>query len=610
MIRGSKLGEGTFGIVYEATSPNSKTKYAVKRNLMEGPISFIGVAREVDVLNKLRGHPHIVHLEKVAMGQPFVDRPMSPLSGKERTSQRDDKLHFVFRAASYELHKFIYGATSVDFSLIKRYMVHMLLGLEYMHHKKIIHRDLKPSNVLIDGSEKDALGIANVASICDFGLSKPYTYQAKNTPGVVTAWYRAPEIALGCPTYDYKSDVWSLGCVFYEMICRRPFISKVINDDDVISAILSALPEALPLRKMRELVTSRRWRNVKVHDIARASARKSFTQQINFTVNWRAEFERKAGPLETFIHLLSKMLEFDWTDRYSARECLHHQFFTEYHPLIAATRKKFSANNMEDYCFMVRDCNERRWMAGFAINIFNNRAIFAWYSHRILFQAMDLFDRYLLAMFSGTEIPSNAVESDVKGLLYDKYNTDLRFSSCLYLCIKYFSSLEAPVSFETVVPTEFKTEQALAFVEEFEQSFIKNCLQYNIYRCTLYEYADNFNVKLDEDTICNLMILYSRNYTISGLTPRAVLTHYFEKLAGKGTDILHYPLAIAVSKPPLRLVITSVRKKTDDNVITSSAVGTTGRSDQSVQLLQLPPKITPVRPQAVLKSFLPLTSGK
>ena len=232
MLRGEKLGEGTFGIVYAARSPNSKQEYAVKRNLVEDATSFIGVPREVDILNKLRNHPHIVRLEKVAFGNPFGETVFSPLVGVDRNSQRDDRIHFIFKSAEYDLHRYIYGATITDWSITKRYMVHILLGVEFMHARKIIHRDLKPSNILIFGAETDAMEQPNVAKICDFGLAKPYTYQGVQTPNTVTSWYRAPEIALGYPNYDYKVDIWSLGCILFEMVAKRCFLGNSPDDDN------------------------------------------------------------------------------------------------------------------------------------------------------------------------------------------------------------------------------------------------------------------------------------------------------------------------------------------------------------------------------------------
>ena len=216
---------------------------------METQTSFVGSVKELDLLNKLRHHPHIVKLQKVVFGDPFVNDPFSPLIGPDRFSQKNDMVHFVYDKADYDLHKFIYGALSVNFALIKKYMVQILLGVEYMHSRGIIHRDLKPSNVLIFGYDNDALNNINVVKICDFGLAKPYTFQGQQTPHTVTSLYRAPEIALDYPHYDYRIDIWAVGCIFFEMVAKRSFI---INVSDSNNAILSAILGALPVESRLE----------------------------------------------------------------------------------------------------------------------------------------------------------------------------------------------------------------------------------------------------------------------------------------------------------------------------------------------------------------------
>lgn len=87
-------------------------------------------------------------------------------------------------------------------------------GVKYLHENNIIHRDLKPSNILITN---------NVVKICDFGLSKVYHANQTLSYNVASLWYRAPEIFLR-KAYDYKMDIWSLGCILYEMMIREvPF---------------------------------------------------------------------------------------------------------------------------------------------------------------------------------------------------------------------------------------------------------------------------------------------------------------------------------------------------------------------------------------------------
>lgn len=544
MLRGNKLGAGTFGIVYSGTSPKSNRQYAIKRNLVEEKTSFIGVPREVDVLNKLRHHPHIVKLEQVSFGQPFNGNCFSPLMGHDRKSQRDDTIHFIFKQASYDLHMFIYGAVIRDFSLIKRYMVNILLGIEYMHSQHIVHRDLKPSNVLIFGEEKDAAGIGNVAKICDFGLSKPYTYQGYQTPNTVTSWYRSPEITLGYPHYDYKSDIWSAGCILYEMMAKRAFIPDVAdNNDEILSSILGTLPVELSVRKFRELVRSNKWRQVKLTRAYSPRARKSFKEQIGLTRTGLKQFEQQAGDLDMFCDLIDNMLKFEWDLRYTATQCLNHPFFNDSRHIIEKTRSSYPPKFSEhEQPLIIHKCVERKWMAQAATEIFNNRCSLKWYSNRALFQAMDLFDRYLAAMFHATTIQPNMVESDLKGFIHDKFGAELRFMTCVYLCIKYFSSIHYPISFENIVSKEYRTNEATLIAEQFEGGLIKNCLEYNIYRHTVYEAADNFGDKLEDTDIRDLIVLYSMNNSFTGMKPTELYQYYRNNLKGKPIENLFIPI--------------------------------------------------------------------
>lgn len=91
----------------------------------------------------------------------------------------------------------------------------VLAGICHTHACSLMHRDLKPQNVLVnpDGRLKIAdLGLARVYGT----LGRPYTAE------VVTVWYRAPELLLGCHHYSPAIDLWSIGCMFYEMREGKP----------------------------------------------------------------------------------------------------------------------------------------------------------------------------------------------------------------------------------------------------------------------------------------------------------------------------------------------------------------------------------------------------
>lgn len=555
MLKGDKLGEGTFGIVYSARSPISQSNYAVKRNLSEYETSFIGVPREVDVLNKLRYHPHVVKLEKVAFGHPFQQGCFSPLVGNSRESQKDDSIHFIFKQAIYDLHQFIYGVPVTDFGVAKRYMISMLLGTEYMHGHRIIHRDLKPSNILIFPDEVDACGNANIAKISDLGLAKPYTYQGSQTPETVTSWYRAPEIALAYPNYDYKVDIWSLGCIFYEMVSKKAFLKDVPdNNDEIISTILNVLPEELPKRKLVDLVKSNKWRDVKLGPKYNRT-RKSFLTQLSLTDSGKAKFEEQAGSIEKFCDLLTNMLKFDWEERFTAKQCLDHPFFSDNYNMINETRKLHPPISKKDKTIYFKSCIERKWMTSAAIEIFNNRFDCKWYTHRILFQAIDLFDRYITVMYHNGGFPPNAVESENKGLIHDKFDTELRFMVCLYLCIKYFSSVHYPISYDIIVSEEYRTPEAQLIAEQFEASFVATCLEYDIYQPTLYETADDFDDRLDDNDIRNLIILYTMNNSVCGMKLSEIYKYYRDNLRYSSMEKLLNP----IPKPVLKEAPQSVK---------------------------------------------------
>ena len=120
-----------------------------------------------------------------------------------------------------------------------------------------------------------------------------------------------------------------------------------------------------------------------------------------------------------------------------------------------------------------------------------------------------MFDRYISAMLKSTTIAPNFVESELKGVVHDRLGTRLRFMICLYLCIKYFSSIRRPVSFDEVTFQEFNDKESKLIAESFEGGLIMNCLQYDIYHPTIYEAADDFGDKLTETDVRDLVLLYT-----------------------------------------------------------------------------------------------------
>lgn len=78
-----------------------------------------------------------------------------------------------------------------------------------------MHRDIKPQNLLVDPS-------CHILKICDFGSSKKYKEDDASVAYITSRYYRAPELIFGNTKYDYKIDIWSVGCVIAELISGEP----------------------------------------------------------------------------------------------------------------------------------------------------------------------------------------------------------------------------------------------------------------------------------------------------------------------------------------------------------------------------------------------------
>ncbi len=89
----------------------------------------------------------------------------------------------------------------------------ILSAVEHIHRNKIIHRDIKGANILI--------GNRGAVKVADFGLSRLAVGNNQDlTNRVVTLWYRAPELLLGETRYGGAIDMWSVGCLFAELLAR------------------------------------------------------------------------------------------------------------------------------------------------------------------------------------------------------------------------------------------------------------------------------------------------------------------------------------------------------------------------------------------------------
>lgn len=132
-------------------------------------------------------------------------------------SQDFHTLYIVSEGYETDLERIIQSNQSLTERHFSYFIYQLLRALKYIHSANVLHRDLKPSNILVNSN-------CDLA-ICDFGLARGISLDiGELTEDVVTLWYRAPEVLCGQGVYDSKVDLWSVGCILGEFVCREPLM--------------------------------------------------------------------------------------------------------------------------------------------------------------------------------------------------------------------------------------------------------------------------------------------------------------------------------------------------------------------------------------------------
>ncbi|TDH03215.1 hypothetical protein EPR50_G00160730 [Perca flavescens] len=284
----AEVGVGSYGKVYKAREVGEKRRLlAVKKFNIRGDTSENGIPafmiREVALLRKMKyfNHPNIIKL---------LDASAVPMG---RSLDLTLVLEYIDQDLSTYLSKVPASGLSRD--RIKDVMQQLLRGLDFLHTNMVLHRDLKPENILISSCGE--------VKIADFGLARIYTFNIALTPGVVTLWYRAPEVLLNS-VYMSSVDMWSAGCIFAELFFLR--------------ALFQGYTEVQQLQKIFEVIgfpSEEDWPK---------------DSPISYSVIWGPK-----GSCTNLLHnldpdendLLSQCLAFRPSRRISAAKALAHPFF-------------------------------------------------------------------------------------------------------------------------------------------------------------------------------------------------------------------------------------------------------------------------------------------
>ncbi|XP_068637165.1 mitogen-activated protein kinase homolog NTF3-like [Aristolochia californica] len=283
------IGKGAYGIVCSSINRDTNEKVAIKKiqNAFENRVDALRTLRELKLLRDLR-HENVIALKDIMMPA-------------HRSSFND--VYLVYELMDTDLHQIIKSSQALTNDHCQYFLFQLLRGLKYLHSANILHRDLKPGNLLVNANCD--------LKICDFGLARTSSGKGQfMTEYVVTRWYRAPELLLCCDYYGTSIDVWSVGCIFAELLGREPIFPG--NDCvDQLKRIVSKLGS------MRES---------DLEFIDNPKARK-YIKSLPYTSG--TPFVRlypNASPLA--IDLLQKMLVFDPSKRISVTEALMHPYMS------------------------------------------------------------------------------------------------------------------------------------------------------------------------------------------------------------------------------------------------------------------------------------------
>ncbi|KHJ47515.1 kinase domain protein [Trichuris suis] len=221
-----KVGEGTYGAVYKAVQRTTGEIVALKKFRLDEQGEGVPntCLREISTLKRLN-HPNIIKLVHQFRNGGYVE--LCRLLQVFHTSHR---LFLVLELMDYDLKALIASVRGEKFhpQLVKNIMWQLTQAVAFCHLNQVWHRDIKPQNLLINRTGR--------VKLADFGLARfSKIHCEKYSSKVVTLWYRAPELLLGEKQYTSYVDIWSMGCVFFEMVTLKPLFPGTSEIDQLFS---------------------------------------------------------------------------------------------------------------------------------------------------------------------------------------------------------------------------------------------------------------------------------------------------------------------------------------------------------------------------------------
>ncbi|KAF5843433.1 kinase-like domain-containing protein [Dunaliella salina] len=328
------IGKGSYGTVFKALDNADGQLVAIKhiKGMFQGASTKAAadaqrVLREIKLLRLLRESQDVVQLKSIVApeGREYHD------------------IALVFELMEADLHEVIKLNSDLQPDHHRWFLFQMLRSLDYMHQANILHRDLKPQNILVNAD--------CTLKICDLGLARTASAEDSSefwTDYVATRWYRAPELCGSfSAAYTPQVDIWSIGCIFAEMLLRRPlFMGRdVVHQLQLITDVMGTPPpESI----------------AKVHNPKARAFLASMPKKSGISLQ---RVLHKTEPAA--VDLLRRMLAFDPDNRITAAEALRHPYFHSLCDMVAnQAPPKISGQEFayEKANLQVDDIRELMWL--------------------------------------------------------------------------------------------------------------------------------------------------------------------------------------------------------------------------------------------------------